>query len=136
MNNCVLSFHCDSQGFYLTMQNEARRRHTTHFHISLRLSSQTKDYFLAASHAGIALQGLPRLKAKDVDDVRSLCLCFFLALDNVYNLALSFNFSITNGQISVACRNLAALNLSHTAHFEKRSPEQSVMCTDLDLYYK
>lgn len=54
------------------------RTNATHFHISLRLSSQTKDYFLAASHAGIALQGLPRLKAKYVADVSSH---FFVALE-------------------------------------------------------
>lgn len=61
---------------------------------------------------------------------------FFVPLDNAYNLAISFNFSITNGHISTARRNHAALNLSHAAHSEKRSPEQSVMRTDLDLYYK
>ncbi len=57
---------------YPAMHKRARRRHATHFHISLRLSSWTRDYFLAASHAGIALQGLSRLKAKDVGDVRNL----------------------------------------------------------------
>ena len=50
---------------------------------------------------------------------------FFVAPDNMYNLAISFNFSITNGQISAACRHHAALNLSHSTHFGKRSPEQS-----------
>lgn len=60
----------------------------------------------------------------------------FFALDGVYNLAISFNFSITNGQIGAACGTHAALNLSHVAHLEKRSPGRSVMCTDLDLYYK
>lgn len=56
------------------------RTNATHFHISLRLSSQTKDYFLAASHAGIALQGLPRLKAKYVADVSSLSRASLLLL--------------------------------------------------------
>lgn len=76
------------------------------------------------------------MKAKDVSDVRNVSLRSFVALDNVSNLAISFKFTITKGHVSVACSNHAALDLSHIAHFEKRSSEQSVMGPDLDLYYK
>lgn len=56
------------------------RRNTTHLHVSLRLTPWTKDFFLAASHAGKVLQGLPRLKAEDVADVKSLSCTSLLLL--------------------------------------------------------
>lgn len=127
---------------YITMQKKQKpaNRKNTDFHISLRLSFQTKDYFLAASHAGIALQGLPRLKGKDVADVRRLSLASLSLADNVYNLAISFIISLFFLQMGRTTRHKKKTQqhwICHTSNsLRKRSPEQSVMCADLDRYYE
>lgn len=128
---CVSGFLCDSQGFTLLCKKGARRRNTTHLHISWRLAPRTKDYFLAASHAGIALQGLPRLKAKDVADVKSGSRSSLSLLTMCVTLQSPFNFTFTNGQMWAARRNHTAVNLSHT--WEKVT-EHFAKCADLDLY--
>lgn len=132
---CVHCFQCDSQGCTSLCKMEPGENIPPTFTSLWDCHPKTKHHFLAASHAGIALQGLPRLKAKDVIWCKKPLLHSFVALDNVYNLAISYKFHITKGQVSVACRHHAALNLSHIAHFQERSPQQSVMGTDLDIYY-
>lgn len=79
---------------YITMQKKKEPRggkkiSNSHFLISLRLSFQTKDYFLAASHAGIALQGLPRLKGNKICRYKRAPSRFFVTLDDACNLGVS-----------------------------------------------
>ena len=92
----TVSSHCDSRGFVhrLCKKGSSEEEEIPPTSTSLwDCHPDTKDYFLAASHAGIALQGLPRLKEKDVADVRRLpSHFFFVPADNAHNLAISFNF--------------------------------------------
>lgn len=126
----VLSFHRDSQGFGEDVPPTCTSLWLCH------PKTKKTTIHIGASRAGIALQGLPGLKSKDVSDEETLSPHSFVALDNVPNLANPFIFTFTKGQVSSACRIHAALDLSHILYFVKRSPEQSVMVTDLDLYYK
>lgn len=126
----VLSFHCET---FTSQCIKGGEDIPPTFTFLWNCHPKPKDYFLAASQAGIALQGLPRLKAKDGTNVRNLSRTSLLLMTMRITLRSPL---ISALQISVACRNHAALNLSHTAHFEKRSTERSAMCTDLDLYYK
>lgn len=65
---------------------------------TIKKKKKKKQRILAASRAGTAPQGLPRLKAKDVSDVSKLCPhAPFVALDNMSNLQSLFKFTITKG---------------------------------------
>lgn len=95
------------------------RTDTTHLHISLRLAPWTKDYFLAASHAGIVLQGLPRLKAKDVADVKSLSrtslslLTMCVTLQSPLISPLQMARSALHAQITQHCHTWHTLRKGH-----------------------
>lgn len=111
----IPEMHCKDSWGFTSPHKRAMRGKTTHFCLSLRLSCQTKDYFLVATHWRMVLQGLPRLKAKD--DV-AFSRCSF-AFDRMSNLAVSFKFTITNG--AVQHRGMMQYWISHKAHFVKRS---------------
>lgn len=76
----------------------------------------------------------PKVESKRCSRCKKPLPRLFVALDNGLNLAISFNFAITNGQLGMQ-ESCSSEYVTHPT-FQKRSPEQPVMCTDLDLYYK
>lgn len=59
---------------------------------------------------------------------------FFVALDNVYNLAVSFNFAITNGQINSERRKITQQWMCHTLHSLRKGHWSSQWCAQIWIF--